>query len=770
MPTEFAFRVSTYLTLALACACLGYAEWDLLPEVTGFMGVVLVLLIVSFKYEGRIELSLARANALGLGIAVVGVAWLAVKWTTPATGLMADLSWPTNILPYAGPVLMVLIPAKLFRPKHVGDWWAMQGVGLAAVGLAAAMADDELFVALLCLYLFFAVLSLTQFYYRRSGGAVAPPPNVRPGPRPTVVFAQSNVNPDAPPPYRFAAGRSLRWIGAAVLLAAPLFLLTPRSGVPSWGLSSKRVEVGYNPEQTLEMNRLGDLQTSREVACDVTAEWLDGRPMNDLDPNSYWRGKAYRGYENGRWTVGRITAGMLARFQPRRGGDPADAWKQAGRDPFVVEVKARGRSPAAVAHSPVAWVGGADSPINTVTQTGRELPWALLPDGHLAPTTGVGRERYRQAAVAPLEPGLGPAFPRTPSDWDYDRWVAALTTGPPDGIRVLAERLLRRWIADGTYELPADTLADDRPGQCRVAPARRQAVAFAFRDHLASSGAFTYSTKLGRADKKLDPIEDFLLNVQVGHCEWFAAGHVLLLRSVGVPCQFVLGFRGQEWVDDGRYEILEQNAHAWAEVLIERPATDGTVLHWLTVDPTAGADTAATATRGWWETAREKGRALVADYIFGYSPEKQRKAIADGKAFAAAWWPALSLPLAAWLVWRTRRRWLPVPARRLAPHPLVTSASPPWFLDYLTVTARLGLLPPTGQTPKEFAEAVAAALRASPLGAAVAEVPAYLTSKFYRVRYGGTPLTAAEEGEVRAAVARLLAAVQDLSVLAPAGG
>jgi len=36
------------------------------------------------------------------------------------------------------------------------------------------------------------------------------------------------------------------------------------------------------------------------------------------------------------------------------------------------------------------------------------------------------------------------------------------------------------------------------------------------------------------------------------------------------------------------------------------------------------------------------------------------------------------------------------------------------------------------------------------------------------VRYGGTPLTAAEEADVRAAVGRLLAAVQDLSVLTPA--
>jgi protein-glutamine gamma-glutamyltransferase len=36
MPTDFAFRLSTYLSLGLACLRLGYPEWDLLPEVAGF--------------------------------------------------------------------------------------------------------------------------------------------------------------------------------------------------------------------------------------------------------------------------------------------------------------------------------------------------------------------------------------------------------------------------------------------------------------------------------------------------------------------------------------------------------------------------------------------------------------------------------------------------------------------------------------------------------------------------------------------------------------
>lgn len=767
MPTEFAYRVSIYLSLALACVCLGYAEWELLPEVSAFTAAVLALLAVSFRYEGRIELSLARANVVGLGIAVVGVGWLAVKLTRPATGLMANLEWPTNILPYAGPVLLVLIPAKLFRPKHVGDWWAMQGVGLAAVGLAAAMSDDEVFVALLCAYLFFAVLALTLFYYRRSGGHIAPiPPGGpagRPAPavfRPRVVFAQANVNPDAPPLYRFAVGRSLWWIGCAALVAAPLFVLTPRTGAPSWGLAGKRIEVGLSSEATLDLHRTGDLQSTREVAFDVTATAADGTPVDDLDPDSYWRVRSLRYYDNGRFLV---MSGIASFLHADNLGDgpAADVWAAAGRAPVTLHLKPQ-KPNTPVALAPVQWVRERESAVRTLGRE-REAAWLLALDGHLEPPGVRAVDGYRQTTVAPLEPGLGP--PLTPSvvPAERERWLLSLTRGAPDGVRRLAERHLTQWVQSG--RLPADVLEDSRPGQVRVAAGRRPAVATAFQALLATSGEYQYTTTLRRQNKLMDPIEDFLVNVKAGHCERFAAAFALLLRAVGVPCQVVVGFRGHEPVGEGKYTVLQEHTHAWVEVLTERTRGGATVYHWQTVDPTA-AGGAGTEDRGWFGNARQWGYEFVADYILGFNPEKQGKAIADATAFGNRWWPVLPALVALAVLWRTRRRWWPARARP-APHPLVTSSTPPWFLDYLTVTARLGLMPTTGQTPKEFAETVAAALRASPAGAPVAEVPAFVTSKFYRVRYGGTALTAGEVAEVQAAVARLLTAVQDLSVLIP---
>ena len=44
MPSDFSFRLSTYLSLALACGCLGYAEADLLPSGAVIAGLLIGLL------------------------------------------------------------------------------------------------------------------------------------------------------------------------------------------------------------------------------------------------------------------------------------------------------------------------------------------------------------------------------------------------------------------------------------------------------------------------------------------------------------------------------------------------------------------------------------------------------------------------------------------------------------------------------------------------------------------------------------------------------
>jgi hypothetical protein len=77
-------------------------------------------------------------------------------------------------------------------------------------------------------------------------------------------------------------------------------------------------------------------------------------------------------------------------------------------------------------------------------------------------------------------------------------------------------------------------------------------------------------------------VEDFLLRERRGHCEYFGAGMVVLLNSIGVPARIVGGFYGGDLNPlTGYFVVRKRDAHAWVEVY------DGRM--WMTFDPTPSA-------------------------------------------------------------------------------------------------------------------------------------------------------------------------------------
>ena len=152
MPTDAAFRLSTYLTLAFACAALGYAEYLLLPEVAFIAGGVFVSLIVIYRLETRVELlSIPAANRLGLVLGLANLLWATFRilreFNNPE---MLNTNWALLGLALIGPLVMTLMPAKLARrERHAGDYWWLHGLALATASLAGAMADDFLTFSLI---------------------------------------------------------------------------------------------------------------------------------------------------------------------------------------------------------------------------------------------------------------------------------------------------------------------------------------------------------------------------------------------------------------------------------------------------------------------------------------------------------------------------------------------------------------------------------------------------------------------------------------------
>ncbi len=76
-----------------------------------------------------------------------------------------------------------------------------------------------------------------------------------------------------------------------------------------------------------------------------------------------------------------------------------------------------------------------------------------------------------------------------------------------------------------------------------------------------------------------DFVDSFLFDIEEGYCASFAAAMVVLLRSIGVPCRYVTGYSVYEVSEDTYQNVLDENLHAWVEVLYWTG-------EWVIVDPT----------------------------------------------------------------------------------------------------------------------------------------------------------------------------------------
>ena len=542
MPSAWTFRLSTYATLVLACACLGYAQWALLPSASVVAGVVALLLMASFWREGGYELDLRTANRVGLVLFAASAAWVAAPYFDK-NSLLNTLPYPASLLPYLGPVLMMLMPFKMLRPKHAGDWWAMHGVALAAVCLAGALAEDAAFGILVALYAFAAVWSVSTLYFQSEAGTLAAPPGSDWGTPPQLVLQAR--------PSGTALARTLGWAGLAAGAALALFLLTPASNSAPWGFGRVRLEVGYSSEHLVDLNRSGDLTPSGEVAFEVTATAPGGAPKADLAPERRWRGRAFGAYERGKWVPLNPVPEVVARggrAERGAGAPPLDA----GAGAFQLRYTPKEGLADSVLLDPVFWEPGRAYPVSPVPgKPGMPMPWAQARDGGFESVIDPDPKRrpgYLQASrdAAPEDADLGPAFRlgevypppgalgvpggvfaayrRVGGRTDAGSLAPAVRAA---ALKLLAAAAERDPALEGALGGAQSDPQRLMPGGLRAAWPARSCAEFA------TSGEFAYTLKLERIDRDSDPVEEFLTATKAGHCQRFAGALALMLRSLG---------------------------------------------------------------------------------------------------------------------------------------------------------------------------------------------------------------------------------------------
>ncbi len=80
---------------------------------------------------------------------------------------------------------------------------------------------------------------------------------------------------------------------------------------------------------------------------------------------------------------------------------------------------------------------------------------------------------------------------------------------------------------------------------------------------------FTYTLRQDPPTPDSPALARFLLQTRSGYCEYFATATVLLLRQLGIPARYAVGYYVHEAAGHG-YVVRERDAHAWCMVWDEK--------------------------------------------------------------------------------------------------------------------------------------------------------------------------------------------------------
>ncbi|HEY8036761.1 MAG TPA: transglutaminase-like domain-containing protein [Methylobacter sp.] len=188
-----------------------------------------------------------------------------------------------------------------------------------------------------------------------------------------------------------------------------------------------------------------------------------------------------------------------------------------------------------------------------------------LPDGTLK-ITGLDDAYLQYTELGAVKASLPPRFAR------YQVFYTGQRTGTSGKYDLQIPRQHLDWLQKFSSELK---LAGQRP----------EAVAERIKTYFQHN--FFYSLYLGAETDADLALREFMLKRKAGHCEYFAAATVLLLRQAGIPARLANGYAVDEY--DSRqdlYIVRRRHAHAWAIAYINGvwQAVDSTPSQWLAME------------------------------------------------------------------------------------------------------------------------------------------------------------------------------------------
>lgn len=500
-----------------AIATLGFSAMSL-GDGLGVMGVVAgSLAVLASLWHGRPRLS----DRVWMAVQVAFLIWVGLQ-------VLAG----THVLSVFGSLLIFVQVHRLLSRKRTRDDLYCAFIAFGQVLLASVLTVDAMFFVIFMGFVFFVIQGLLLSRMALSAEAAW---------EAARGFPQSGTTPVR----AYAALDSmvrLRLVVATTALAAViqvgtllLFFLLPRAQAAMLsGLVSPLHVSGFSDR--VRLGAVGTMQLSRKPVMRVRAWTAEGESFPFVD-GLYWRGLALDRFDGRGWELSDPRRTTLTAQGGRRGSQPPH------QTPWIVhaEVTLEPLDSQVLFHvSTASGIYGDFSQLEAVETDGFYVPGAM------------GRRVY-DVYADPRQPD--PELLRTLDPRSAPPWILSRYTQLPVGLAPRINDLAEIW-SDGAATPLDEVLLLQRKLR-----------------------SFDYS--LDQEPSRFpDPLLAFLDDVQEGHCEYFASGLAVMLRTRGVPSRVVNGFAGADWNAPGAYWIVRQmHAHSWVEVWFPEQG-------WVLFDPT----------------------------------------------------------------------------------------------------------------------------------------------------------------------------------------
>ena len=521
---------------------------------------VLVAFLVVDKYK------LFQLNPLGLNILTLLVAGFCVY-------NLFFYGSPFQIVSNTANGLLLMELILLLRRKTFHTYWLIFLLSFFQVVVGSAFRQQTTFGILLLVFVTIALISLSALTFYRQAEEPTEDIVKKPQDKKTEPAAesplQSSVRNAQQRGKRFPFCFSLTWKLIAtglfsLLVSVTVFLLTPRFGEGSYlgfpgSGSGAPASIGFN--DVIRLGELGPRQKDSTIVCQVKLFEGDTDAPAQKPIQLYLRGVTVNSYENRQWRF---------RNHPYREpfSQPDERLKQyVNLKSDVTDLNQDSQSDLTTRI------------LYSINPTGRLDAFAVWPfyprdlvqfrmfftfnalDQRLSRREFITRQRHAYEFYAPsVEYGVQVEI--TPKL--YPQEFASLIQMPKDdnGDTLIpsARKLADRWLEEAGLSVENDGVEKVARQLCRK---------------LRDSGEYAYSLNPQTRNRNLDPLEDFLSEHKVGHCEFFASALTMLLRSLNVPAQPVIGYVTNEYSKYGEYfTVRQRHAHAWVEVWIPSSQLD----------------------------------------------------------------------------------------------------------------------------------------------------------------------------------------------------